>query len=163
MEGHQDQEAAEQYYHIHGVYPTWSLAVPAADVGKLVSFLPNQPYPVAATNGAAASASSSSRGSKKDKSHEKSSNDNIRLPRDVLPIRYDVRLFPVLEKGNFSILGHVAIDIQCKMETDRIVLHSADIVVDPKSVKVETAQYIQQHLEDNEGYNWNILFSLPGI
>jgi aminopeptidase N len=137
MEGHQDQVAAEQYYHIHGVYPTWSLAVPAVDVGKLVSFLPNQPYPVAAlTNGAAVSASSSSRGSKKDKSHNKSSNDNIRLPRDVLPIRYDVRLFPVLEKGNFSILGHVAIDIQCKMETNRIVLHSADIVVDPKSVKV---------------------------
>ncbi|EFX67117.1 hypothetical protein DAPPUDRAFT_115736 [Daphnia pulex] len=138
MEGHQDQEAAEQYYHIHGVYPAWSLAVPAADVGKLVSFLPDRPYPVAATgmkenNGAVASASS--RGSKKDKSHNKSRNDNIRLPRDVLPIRYDVRLFPVLEKGNFSILGHVSIDLQCQMETDRIVLHSADIAVDLKSVK----------------------------
>ena len=61
---------------------------------------------------------------------------NIRLPRDVLPIRYDVRLFPVLEKGNFSILGRISIDVQCKIQTDCIVLHSVDIVVDPASVKV---------------------------
>lgn len=65
-----------------------------------------------------------------------SNNKNVRLPRAVLPVRYDVRLFPVLEKGNFSILGQVSIDLECQMETDRIVLHSADIVVDPKSVKV---------------------------
>nr|CAH0109901.1 unnamed protein product [Daphnia galeata] len=61
---------------------------------------------------------------------------NIRLPRNVLPVRYDVRLFPVMEKGNFTILGRVFIDVQCKMETDRIVLHSLDIIVDPESVKV---------------------------
>jgi len=105
-------------------------------VGVLVYFLADRPYPAAATNGAAASASSSSSGSKKDQHHEMTSHKNVRLPRAVLPIRYDVRLFPVLEKGNFSILGHVSIDLECKMETDRIVLHSADIVVDPKSVKV---------------------------
>ena len=62
--------------------------------------------------------------------------NNIRLPRNVLPVRYDVRLFPVMEKGNFTILGRVSIDVQCKMETDRIVLHSLDIIVDPESVKV---------------------------
>ena len=61
---------------------------------------------------------------------------NIRLPRDVLPIRYDIRLFPVLEKGNFSVLGQISVDVQCEMETDRIVLHSVDISVDPNSVKV---------------------------
>jgi aminopeptidase N len=105
----------------------------------LVYFLADRPYPAAALtngNGAAASASSSSGSGKKDQPHDMAGNKNVRLPRAVLPIRYDVRLFPVLEKGNFSILGHVSIDIQCKMETDRIVLHSADIVVDPKSVKV---------------------------
>jgi aminopeptidase N len=108
-------------------------------VGVLVYFLADRPYPAAALtngNGATASASSSSGSGKKDQPHDMAGNKNVRLPRAVLPIRYDVRLFPVLEKGNFSILGHVSIDIQCKMETDRIVLHSADIVVDPKSVKV---------------------------
>lgn len=67
---------------------------------------------------------------------QRTGDKNIRLPRDVLPIRYDVRLFPVLEKGNFTILGRVSIDVQCQTETDRIVLHSVDIVVDPESVKV---------------------------
>ena len=64
------------------------------------------------------------------------SDKNVRLPRTVLPRHYDVRLFPVLEKGNFTIPGRVSIDLECKEETDRIVLHSADIVVEPKSVKV---------------------------
>ena len=64
------------------------------------------------------------------------SNKNVRLPRAVLPRHYDVRLFPVLEEGNFTIPGRVSIDLECKEETDRIVLHSVDIVVEPKSVKV---------------------------
>lgn len=143
----QDLEAAEQFYHIHGVYyPAWSVAVPAAVPpayavgGQLASFSPD-PDPEATTNKAAAPDSSGS--DKKDQpQHDTTSKKDVRLPRTVLPIHYDVRLFPVLEKGNFSILGQVSIDLQCQMETDRIVLHSADIVVDPQSVKVFTAQYI---------------------
>lgn len=61
---------------------------------------------------------------------------NSRLPRAVLPYHYDIRLLPILEKGNFSITGHVSIDVACKEETDRIILHSADIVVDEKSVQL---------------------------
>lgn len=60
----------------------------------------------------------------------------IRLPRTVLPRHYDVRLLPILEKGNFTVLGRVAIDVQCLESTDRIVLHSSDINVDLKSVQV---------------------------
>ena len=60
-----------------------------------------------------------------------------RLPRTVLPRHYDVRLLPILEKGNFSVLGRVAIDVQCLESTDRIVLHSSDINVDLKSVQVK--------------------------
>ncbi|EFX67103.1 hypothetical protein DAPPUDRAFT_203789 [Daphnia pulex] len=59
-----------------------------------------------------------------------------RLPRTVLPRHYDVRLLPILEKGNFTVLGRVSIDIQCLQSTDRIVLHSSDIQVDLKSVQV---------------------------
>ncbi|XP_046438221.1 aminopeptidase N-like [Daphnia pulex] len=137
----QDLEAAEQFYHIHGVYyPAWSVAVPAAVPpayavgGQLASFSPD-PDPEATTNKAAAPDSSGS--DKKDQpQHDTTSKKDVRLPRTVRPIHYDVRLFPVLEKGNFSILGQVSIDLQCQMETDRIVLHSADIVVDPQSVKV---------------------------
>ena len=63
---------------------------------------------------------------------------NIRLPRNLLPRHYDIRLLPIIEKGNFSIYGDVSIDLECKAETDRIVLHSADITVDAASVKVRS-------------------------
>lgn len=109
-------------------------------VGLLVYFLAGRPVASSATNGASTTASSSTSGSNK---AEVTSNKNVRLPRAVLPIRYDVRLFPILEKGNFSILGHVSIDLNCKMETDRIVLHSTDIVIDPKSIKVQAITYDQ--------------------
>lgn len=60
----------------------------------------------------------------------------IRLPRTVLPRHYDVRLLPILEKGNFTVVGRVVIDLQCMEQTDSIVLHSSDIHVDLKSVQV---------------------------
>lgn len=107
-------------------------------VGLLVHFLSGRP---STADGAAKSSNggsdpaSSSASSMAGKSPSKETK-NVRLPRAVLPHRYDVRLFPIIEKGNFSILGHVTIELECKEETDRIVLHSSDIVVDPKSVKV---------------------------
>lgn len=61
---------------------------------------------------------------------------NIRLPRNVLPWHYDVRLLPVLKRGNFTVLGHVSIQVECQNATDRIVLHSAEIDVDRYSVQV---------------------------
>lgn len=61
---------------------------------------------------------------------------NYRLPRTILPHHYDIRLLPIIEVGNFSILGHVSINVECKEETDRIVLHSNDVIVDAASVQV---------------------------
>ncbi len=63
---------------------------------------------------------------------------DVRLPRNVLPHHYYVRLLPILQRGNFTVFGRVAIDVECAEETDRIVLHSAAIVVDLKSVQVVT-------------------------
>jgi len=59
-----------------------------------------------------------------------------RLPKALIPYHYDIRLLPILEKGNFSILGQVSIELECRTETDRIVLHSLEIVIDPKSVRL---------------------------
>lgn len=100
-------------------------------VGLLVYYLADRP--VASSS---ASTSDPTSASNSGKGKDPKVTKNVRLPRAVLPRHYDVRLFPILEKGNFSILGHVSIDLECKQETDRIILHSADIVVDPKSVKV---------------------------
>lgn len=63
---------------------------------------------------------------------------NVRLPRNVLPRHYDVRLFPILETGNLTILGQVAIDVECTEDTDRIVLHSAELTVNLENVQVYT-------------------------
>jgi len=102
-------------------------------VGLLVYFFTERPC---ATLGG--SVESSTPASETSSSSQSSSKiiENIRLPRDVLPHHYDVRLLPILETGNFSILGRVSVDIECKEVTDRIVLHSVDIVVDPKSVQL---------------------------
>ena len=106
-------------------------------VGLLVYYLADRPYP-AASNGSSSSAASTA-----GKTPSKVSDKNVRLPRAVLPRHYDVRLFPVLEKGNFTIPGRVSIDLECKEETDRIVLHSADIVVEPKSVRVRLSNGVE--------------------
>jgi hypothetical protein len=69
--------------------------------------------------------------------HQTLSGADVRLPQTVSPRHYDVRLFPILDKGDFFILGQVSIDLECSEDTNRIVLHSADIVVDPQSVQVQ--------------------------
>ena len=67
---------------------------------------------------------------------------NVRLPRAVLPRHYELRLLPILQNANFSILGRVSIDIECFEDTDRIVLHSLDINVDPRSVTVTNVAFV---------------------
>uniref|UniRef100_A0A0P5FVD5 Aminopeptidase n=1 Tax=Daphnia magna TaxID=35525 RepID=A0A0P5FVD5_9CRUS len=101
-------------------------------VGLSVYFLAGRPYPTA--NSCSVSPKRPSLPSFG--AAPKIAQSVIRLPRTVLPHHYDVRLLPILEKGNFTVLGRVAIDLQCVEETDRIVLHSSDIKVDLKSVQV---------------------------
>lgn len=106
-------------------------------VGLLVHFLADRPEASAGTSVGSSSAESAIG------KHVKVVS-NIRLPRTVLPQHYDVRLLPIIEKGNFSILGRVSIDIECKEETDRIILHSADIIVDRNSIR------LIQHGKEND-------------
>lgn len=61
---------------------------------------------------------------------------NVRLPRTVLPDHYEVWLMPVIQVGNFTIPGNVSVVVQCRHETDHIVLHSANIAINKKSVRV---------------------------
>ena len=102
-------------------------------VGLLVYFFTERPC---ATLGGSVESSTPASETSSSSSSSSKIIENIRLPRDVLPHHYDVRLLPILETGNFSILGRVSVDIECKEVTDRIVLHSVDIVVDPKSVQL---------------------------
>jgi len=118
-------------------------------VGLLVYFLADRTNPPAPSSNGSADASTAAVTETPAKSAKLST--NIRLPRTLLPRHYDVRLLPILEKGNFSIIGRVSIDIECMEETDRIILHSADIVVDPKSVRlVQKGNNKEQVVDLNE-------------
>lgn len=61
---------------------------------------------------------------------------NVRLPRSVIPHHYEVWLMPIINVGNFTIPGNVSIDMNCKHDTDHIVLHSANIEINKKTVRV---------------------------
>ena len=107
-------------------------------VGLLVYFLADRPYPQApdVTNNTEEFSAATPRMSSEKRPSETKVVKNNRLPRTVLPRHYDIRLLPILQKGNFSILGRVSIDVECKEYADRIVMHSADIVVDQNSIRL---------------------------
>lgn len=100
-------------------------------VGLLVYYLADRPFPSASPSTGTISATTPAPSPKK----------NVRLPRTVLPLHYHIRLLPILERGNFTTIGHVSIDVECKDETDRIILHSLDLSIDHKSVQASFFLY----------------------
>nr|CAH0105565.1 unnamed protein product [Daphnia galeata] len=64
-------------------------------------------------------------------------NDEIyRLPGDLLPSVYTLRLLPFLEEGNFTTDGHVTIFVDCVSDTKNIVLNSIDIDIHRTTITV---------------------------
>ncbi|KAL6435952.1 hypothetical protein ACFW04_005654 [Cataglyphis niger] len=57
--------------------------------------------------------------------------ENIyRLPKEVVPIHYDVRLIPHIVEGNFTFNGEVNIDIEVRKPTNAIALHIEQLMID---------------------------------
>ncbi len=61
---------------------------------------------------------------------------DVRLPKNLRPLHYDIRLIPWMDESNFTINGFIHILIECVENTNKIVLHSTDIEIDRVSVKV---------------------------
>lgn len=57
-----------------------------------------------------------------------------RLPGDVLPSAYSIRLLPFIEEGNID--GHVDIFVDCVNDTDSITLNSLNITYDKGDITV---------------------------
>lgn len=81
---------------------------------------------------------------------------NVRLPRSVKPLHYKVKLQPLIN-GNFSILGHVEIEIEVLEATSNVTLHIADIVTKNETIKLAPSDQVQgpgiginKHSYDNE-------------
>ncbi len=64
-------------------------------------------------------------------------NEDLRLPGDVLPSVYSVRLLPFIEEGNFTTDGHVDIFVDCVRDTNNISMNAADITFKKLSITVK--------------------------
>ena len=59
---------------------------------------------------------------------------DMRLPRDVLPVSYNIQLLPIIEENNFTTYGLVEIVVNCIDYTSSVTLNSANITVSFVSV-----------------------------
>lgn len=66
-------------------------------------------------------------------------NDEIyRLPGDLLPSSYTIRLLPFLDEGNFTTDGFIEILVDCVADTNSIVMNSRDISINVMTISVRT-------------------------
>lgn len=62
--------------------------------------------------------------------------DAWRLPGDLSPVTYYVRLLPFIEVGNWTTAGFVEVLFNCVRDTHNITVNSAELVIDQNSIKV---------------------------
>ncbi|XP_071548247.1 aminopeptidase N-like isoform X2 [Panulirus ornatus] len=81
---------------------------------------------------------------------------NRRLPRALKPLHYLVKLQPFIN-GNFSIIGHVEVEMEALEPTSNITLHMADIITRNETIMLRALDdphgedlKIRQHEYDNE-------------
>lgn len=58
--------------------------------------------------------------------------EDMRLPGDIIPISYDVRMLPfveLIESGNYTTEGSVVIVVECIRSTRNISINSAELVI----------------------------------
>jgi len=73
------------------------------------------------------------------------SNDPYRLPRHVIPTRYDLRLEPDLTTATFA--GHVTITVTVLQATQTILLNAVDLALESASVQRPNGQPIKASIE----------------
>lgn len=62
--------------------------------------------------------------------------NGIRLPRDVLPTEYYIRLLPFIEVNNFTTDGYVEIIVDCQSATSNISINAAELTIKLGDVSV---------------------------
>lgn len=67
---------------------------------------------------------------------------DVRLPKNIVPDRYDIRIIPFIFEGNFTFHGVVNIVINVTEETLNVSLHFDDM-------KIDTASLTVHQLENN--------------
>lgn len=55
---------------------------------------------------------------------------NYRLPDNVTPVYYNIKLIPYIEEGNFTFDGESRVNITIRRETRDLSLHSLELTID---------------------------------
>ena len=76
--------------------------------------------------------------------------EDMRLPRDVLPDSYNIRLLPFIEVNNFTTDGYIEIFVDCKSATRNISMNAADLTINEASIKV--------YISDEPPYSLDLTF-----
>lgn len=65
--------------------------------------------------------------------------EEMRLPGDIIPITYNVQVFPyveLIESGNYTTDGYVEIVVECVRNTRNISINSADLKIKTETIAV---------------------------
>jgi len=65
---------------------------------------------------------------------------DVRLPSNIRPVKYNIHLIPFIVPDNFSIAGHVEMELAVVEPTDSITVHVNDMTIHEKDVTVVTEE-----------------------
>lgn len=88
-------------------------------------------------------------------------NEDLRLPGDVLPSTYSIRLLPFIEEGNFTTDGHIEIFVNCIQNTNSISMNAAEITFKHLSITVKELFPILVRSHSNISANFRCWTSPP--
>lgn len=83
-------------------------------------------------------------------SHTASS--NYRLPDNVAPIHYNIKLIPYIEEGNFTFDGESNITIRIRKPTQNLSLHAVNLTIDEAATKLVDSV---GNIHEPAAYNYN--------
>lgn len=64
------------------------------------------------------------------------SGENLRLPGNILPRSYNIRLLPFIQVGNWTTDGYVEIFVDCMEPIINLSMNSLDLIIDKASITV---------------------------
>ena len=95
--------------------------------------------------------------------------DDIRLPSNIVPKNYRVKLLPILKEDDFRLYGSVRMEFLVKEATDRIVMHAVNLTISDninivpvlvknknpqsRSFDADLAELLTDPVEQANGYN----------
>lgn len=88
-------------------------------------------------------------------------NVDLRLPRSIVPIVYDIKLIPYLFRNNFTFAGEVRILLNVTEKCQNITLHTMDLSIADSDVQVRQVKGDNLQAPTSEPLAIGSIYSLP--